>query len=49
MWHIWGHSWDTDNHKEWDKLERVLKYIANKPGVQYATNGETIGILSGNR
>ena len=47
IWHIWSHSWDIDNHGEWDKLDRILKYVANKPDVLYATNGETIDTVSG--
>jgi peptidoglycan-N-acetylglucosamine deacetylase len=42
IWHLWGHSWEIDDHNEWNKLERVLDYVSRRPGVIYASNGETI-------
>ncbi len=47
IWHLWGHSWEIDDHNDWDKLERVLNYISHRPGVIYASNGETIDTVYG--
>lgn len=40
VFHLWGHSWEIDNHKDWEKLEDVLRYISGRQDVQYLTNGE---------
>jgi peptidoglycan/xylan/chitin deacetylase (PgdA/CDA1 family) len=45
IYHLWGHSYEIDEKTEWDKLERVLKYISNRLKVKYLTNGETLGGL----
>src|SRR3989344_2169790 len=37
VYHIWGHSWIIDKKNEWDKLERMLSYIANRKNVRYLT------------
>jgi len=42
IWHIWGHSWEIDDHDDWNKLESMLGYVSNRPGVLYAANGETL-------
>jgi glycosyltransferase involved in cell wall biosynthesis/peptidoglycan/xylan/chitin deacetylase (PgdA/CDA1 family) len=42
VYHLWGHSWEIDNHQDWQKLEEVFKYIAYRKGVRYVTNGELI-------
>jgi peptidoglycan/xylan/chitin deacetylase (PgdA/CDA1 family) len=45
IWHLWGHSWEIDDRDDWNKLERVLSYVSNRPGVLYAANGETLDIV----
>ncbi len=40
VYHIWGHSWEIDKNNDWDRLERVFKYISNKKDVNYVTNSE---------
>ena len=40
--HLWGHSWDMDKHKDWDKLENVLVYISKRKNVKYLANSEII-------
>jgi peptidoglycan-N-acetylglucosamine deacetylase len=40
IYHIWGHSWEFEQKNEWDKLERVFKYIANRKNVLYKTNSQ---------
>jgi peptidoglycan/xylan/chitin deacetylase (PgdA/CDA1 family) len=39
VYHLWGHASEFEKKNEWDKLERVFKYISNKKGVRYMTNG----------
>jgi peptidoglycan/xylan/chitin deacetylase (PgdA/CDA1 family) len=40
IYHIWGHSWEIDNNGDWDKLERVFRYISKRRSVLYLTNVE---------
>jgi len=45
VYHLWGHSWEIERNNEWQKLERVLQYISNRPYVKYKTNGEIVKLL----
>jgi peptidoglycan/xylan/chitin deacetylase (PgdA/CDA1 family) len=40
IYHIWGHSWEIDEHSDWEALENVFRYISANPKVSYVTNGE---------
>ena len=40
IYHIWGHSWEIDEHDDWERLESVFRYISGSPKVSYVTNGE---------
>jgi peptidoglycan/xylan/chitin deacetylase (PgdA/CDA1 family) len=40
IFHIWGHSWEIDEHDGWERLENVFRYIGANPKVSYVTNGE---------
>lgn len=40
IYHIWGHSWEIDEHDDWERLENVFRYISANPKVSYVTNGE---------
>jgi peptidoglycan-N-acetylglucosamine deacetylase len=40
IYHLWGHSWEIDEHNDWERLERVFRYISAHPQVKYVTNGE---------
>lgn len=42
VYHLWGHGYEYEKRNEWDKLERVFKYISNREGVRYMTNGEVL-------
>jgi peptidoglycan/xylan/chitin deacetylase (PgdA/CDA1 family) len=42
IFHLWGHSWEIEKHNDWDKLEKVLKHIANRRNVMYGTNAELL-------
>jgi peptidoglycan/xylan/chitin deacetylase (PgdA/CDA1 family) len=40
VYHIWGHSWEIDEHDDWERLENVFRYISANPKVKYVSNGE---------
>jgi glycosyltransferase involved in cell wall biosynthesis len=40
IFHLWGHSWEIDQHGDWEKLEAVLAYISGHDDVLYVSNGE---------
>ena len=40
VFHIWGHSWEIDQHNDRERLEGMFRYISARPGVKYITNGE---------
>lgn len=40
VFHLWGHSAEIEDHKDWSRLERVLQYISNRINVEYLTNSE---------
>ena len=40
IYHIWGHSWEIDEHDDWEPLENVFRYIGANPKVSNVTNGE---------
>jgi peptidoglycan/xylan/chitin deacetylase (PgdA/CDA1 family) len=40
VFHLWGHSWEIDKNKDWDRLERVFSYVSNRPDVSYIDNGQ---------
>lgn len=42
VFHLWGHSWEIDKHNDWEKLERVLKYISNKKNAEYLSNSKIV-------
>lgn len=44
VFHLWGHSWEIEEHNDWEKLESVLAYISHKPNVQYVTNSEFLAL-----
>ena len=39
VFHLWGHSWEIEKNRDWDRLERVLSYIGNRSAVKYVDNG----------
>lgn len=43
VYHLWGHSWEIEKNKDWEKLERVLKYIAKQSApAERIANGEIL-------
>ncbi len=43
VFHLWGHSFEIEEHNDLERLEKVLKHIAHNDGVRYITNGELYG------
>lgn len=46
IWHLWGHSWEIELHKDWGKLTRVLQYVSDREEVLYLANGKIFNDLS---
>jgi peptidoglycan-N-acetylglucosamine deacetylase len=44
VYHLWGHSWEIEQNKDWHRIERVFSYISNRPEVKYIDNGELAAI-----
>lgn len=42
VFHLWGHSWEIEKNGDWNRLENVLKHIANRPTVNYVPNNALI-------
>jgi peptidoglycan-N-acetylglucosamine deacetylase len=40
IFHLWGHSWEIEQNDDWQRLERVMRYIGNRPDVKYVDNGD---------
>jgi peptidoglycan/xylan/chitin deacetylase (PgdA/CDA1 family) len=38
--HLWGHSWEIDEHAYWDKLEHIFSAVSNLPDFTYVENGQ---------
>lgn len=38
--HLWGHSWEIDQNRYWNKLERIFSAISHLPGFTYVENGQ---------
>ena len=36
--HLWGHSWEIDNHNDWNRLENIFSRISRLQGFIYAEN-----------
>jgi peptidoglycan-N-acetylglucosamine deacetylase len=45
IYHIWGHSWEIEQHGDWKRLENVFQHISANPKVSYVTNGELADYL----
>ena len=46
VWHLWGHSWEIEKNKDWDKLEEVFMNIIQikkeQPEIILTTNSGLI-------
>jgi peptidoglycan-N-acetylglucosamine deacetylase len=42
IWHLYGHSWELEELGLWADLEKMFDYVANQPGVIYASNSQVL-------
>jgi hypothetical protein len=42
IWHLYGHSWELEEHGLWDQLQDLFNYVGNRPGVIYASNSKAL-------
>ena len=40
LFYLWGHSFEFENNKNWELLDKICSALSNKPDVWYATNIE---------
>lgn len=45
IWHLYGHSWELEELRLWDDLQEILAYVANRPGVVYASNSRVLELV----
>ena len=45
LFYLWGHSFEFDNNKNWDVIERFAAYMGGRNDIWYATNGEIFEYL----
>lgn len=38
--HLWGHSWEIEDHRYWARLEDIFSAISVLPGFTYVENGQ---------
>jgi peptidoglycan/xylan/chitin deacetylase (PgdA/CDA1 family) len=42
VFHLWGHSWEIEKYGLWGDLEKILKYLSQRPDSVFLTNSEVI-------
>ncbi len=42
LYYIWGHAYEFDIHKDWDRFEEFCRLISGKDDIFYGTNKETL-------
>jgi len=45
VWHLYGHSWELEDHQLWDGLAELMDYVSGREGVAYLTNGDALAML----
>ena len=40
MFYLWGHSYEFDDHDNWNVIEELCEYVGGKDDIWYATNIE---------
>lgn len=45
--YVWGHSYEFDNHDNWDVIEKFCAYMGNRNDIWYATNLEIARLYAG--
>jgi hypothetical protein len=46
VWHLLGHSWETEKLNDSSELKEMLDYVSGREGVRYLTNGELGQLIS---
>ena len=49
LFYLWGHSFEFENNKNWNLLDKICSALSNKPDVWYATNIEIYDYVSAYR
>lgn len=45
LMYVWGHSYEFDNHDNWEVIERFCEYMGGREDIWYATNIEIIDYM----
>lgn len=46
VFHLWGHSWELEDHGQWDRLDAVLGHLAGYADrADFGTNAQVCGAL----
>ena len=40
VFYVWGHTYEFDDHKNWDRIESLFQKISGYEEIWYATNGQ---------
>ena len=47
LFYVWGHAYEFDRNDNWDRIEKLVKYISeNGQDIWFATNGEILDYIS---
>lgn len=38
IFHLWGHSWEVEGNRNWDRLGELLDYMGGRSAVKYCNN-----------
>ena len=49
MMYVWGHSYEFDNHDNWNVIEDFCAYMGGRNDIWYATNIEIIDYMDAAR
>ena len=42
VFYLWGHAYEFDGSRSWDRLERALDRLAGRDDVFYGTNAQVL-------
>jgi len=45
VWHLYGHSWELEDHSLWEGLAELMDYVSGHDEVLYLTNGDALALL----
>jgi peptidoglycan-N-acetylglucosamine deacetylase len=45
VWHLYGHSWELEDHSLWVGLAELMDYVSGHDEVLYLTNGDALALL----